>query len=135
MLVSSIGVQSENLIGLIDLIKDGLPISTFTRLKEKLGISEKTLMDTVTISKRTLARRKQEGRLSAAESEKIVRIGKLFDKATQVFAGSEATAAQWFKTPARGLGGKTPLELADTEIGSQEVYALLVRIEHGVFPG
>jgi len=89
----------------------------------------------VTISKRTLTRRKQEGRLSAAESEKIVRIGKLFDKAVQVFDNNEAFAAQWFKLPVRGLGGKTRLEMADTEVGSQEVYALLIRVEHGVFPG
>lgn len=134
-MVSSIGVKSDNLMGFIELIKDGLPVSTFNRLKEKLDVSEKALMDTVTISKRTLTRRKHEGRLSAAESEKIVRIGKLFDKATQVFGNDESIAAKWFKTSARGLGGKTPLEMVETEIGSQEVYALLIRIEHGVFPG
>lgn len=135
MLVSSIGIKSDNLMELIGLIKGGLPVSTFNRLKEKLDVSEKTLMDTVTISKRTLTRRKHEGRMSAAESEKIVRIGKLFDKAVQVFGNDEATAAEWFKRPARALGGRTPLEMMETEIGSQEVYALLVRIEHGVFPG
>jgi putative toxin-antitoxin system antitoxin component (TIGR02293 family) len=135
MLVTSIGVESDNLMGLIGLIKDGLPISTFFNLKDKLGITEKALMDTVAISKRTLTRRKQDGRLSAAESEKIIRIGKLFDKAAQVFDNGEGAAAKWFKTPARGLGGKTPIAMADTEIGAQEVHALLVRIEHGVFPG
>ncbi|MBW1797126.1 MAG: DUF2384 domain-containing protein, partial [Deltaproteobacteria bacterium] len=35
--------------------------------------------------------------------------------------------------PARALGGKTPLEYADTEPGAQEVDELLGRIEHGVF--
>ncbi len=135
MLVSSIGLKSDNLMGLIGLIKNGLPVSTFNQLKEKLDVSEKTLMDTVTISKRTLTRRKHEGRLSVAESEKIVRIGRVFDKAVQVFGNDENIAARWFKKPARALGGKAPLELMDTEVGSQEVYALLVRIEHGVFPG
>ena len=135
MLVSSIGVKSNNLMGFIGLIKDGLPFSTFDRLKEKLEISERSLMDTVAMSKRTLTRRKNDGRLSAAESEKIVRIGKIFDKATQVFGHDESLAARWFKTPARGLGAKTPLEMVDTEIGAQEVHTLLIRIEHGVFPG
>lgn len=92
-------------------------------------------MDAISLSKRTLSRRKNEGRLSAAESERIVRIGKIFDKATQVFDQNEALAARWFKTPARGLAGKTPLEMVDTEIGAQEVYALLIHVEHGVFPG
>jgi len=40
---------------------------------------------------------------------------------------------QWLKMPAKALGGKTPLEYADTEPGTQEVEDLLVRIEYGVF--
>lgn len=135
MLVSSIGVKADDLMGFIGLIKDGLPIDALYHLKVKLDIPESRLMNTVAMSKRTLTRRKQEGRLSTVESEKIVRIGKLFDKAVQVFGGSDAAAAKWFKASARGLGGKTPLSMVETEIGAQEVLALLTRIEHGVFPG
>lgn len=135
MEVSSIAIKSKDLFGLIDQIKDGLPISSFDRLREKFMLSERALSDTIDISKRTLTRRKMTGRLSASESERLVRLGKLFDKATQVFGNKETNAAEWFKTPARGLGGKTPLTMADTELGAQEVYALLIRIEHGVFPG
>jgi len=135
MIVSSINVKADDVMGLIGLIKEGLPISSLYQLKEKLDIPERSLMDTVAMSKRTLTRRKQVGRLSAAESEKIFRIGKLFDKAAQVFGDDDALAAKWFKTPARGLGGKTPLSMVETEIGAQEVFALLTRIEHGVFPG
>jgi len=32
MLVTSIGIKSDNLMGFIGLIKDGLPVSTFDRL-------------------------------------------------------------------------------------------------------
>jgi putative toxin-antitoxin system antitoxin component (TIGR02293 family) len=135
MQISSINVSSDDLMGFISQIKTGLPISTFERLKDKLGVSERLLMAAVDISKRTLRRRKNDGRLSSAESEKVVRIGKIFDKAAQVFGNDESLAAKWFREPARGLAGKTPLEMVETEIGAQEVYALLVRIEHGVFPG
>lgn len=135
MEVASIAIKSNDLFGLIDQIKGGLPISAFNRLRDKIKLSEKALSDTIDISKRTLTRRKEAGRLSASESERLVRLGKLFDKATQVFGGNETHAAKWFKDPARGLGDKTPLAMADTELGAQEVYALLVRIEHGVFPG
>jgi putative toxin-antitoxin system antitoxin component (TIGR02293 family) len=135
MKVSSIAVKSKDLFGLIDQIKEGLPISSFDRLREKFMLSERALSDTIDISKRTLARRKTSGRLSASESERLVRLGKLFDKATQVFGNDEANAAKWFKAAARGLGGNTPLAMADTELGAQEVHALLTRIEHGVFPG
>jgi uncharacterized protein (DUF2384 family) len=47
----------------------------------------------------------------------------------------EETVENWFKTPARGLAGMPPLKYADTELGAQEVERLLIRIEHGVFPG
>jgi len=50
-----------------------------------------------------------------------------------MFGDDEKAAAQWLKEPVRALGGETPLEMAETEIGAQEVNALLVRIEHGVF--
>ena len=133
MEVASIDIKSKDLIGLIDQVKEGLPIRAFNRLREKFMLSERVLSKTMDISKRTLTRRKRTGRLSASESERLVRLGKLFDKATLVFGNDETHAAKWFKTPARGLGGKSPLDMAETELGAQEVYALLVRIEHGVF--
>ena len=135
MQVQSIGLKSENLFGIIEKIRDGLPMATFDNFRKKIGLSEKSLSSTISISKRTLTRRKQKGRLSSSESERLVRIAKLFDKATEVFGRDEAVSAQWFKTPAKGLGGRTPLAMAETELGAQEVYAILIRIEHGVFPG
>ena len=135
MQVHSIGLKSDNLLGIIETIKNGLPISAFDHFREKIELSEKALSKTMDISKRTLTRRKHEGRLSPLESEKLVRLASLFDKAAEVFGDDENLAAQWFKTPARGLAGKTPMEMAETEIGAREVHALLVRIGHGIFPG
>ena len=83
---------------------------------------------------RTLTRRKQQGRLNVIESEKVLRIARLYDKALQVFEDEEA-AEKWLKEPARGLGGVIPLVYAKTELGAQEIEKLLIRIEHGVFPG
>ena len=39
----------------------------------------------------------------------------------------------WLKTPKRALANKTPLALAKTKQGSEQVLNLLGRIEHGVF--
>ncbi|MBW2100841.1 MAG: DUF2384 domain-containing protein [Deltaproteobacteria bacterium] len=47
----------------------------------------------------------------------------------------EDIAAKWFKEPARRLGGQTPLAFAETKLGAQQIRTLLIRIEHGVFPG
>ena len=40
---------------------------------------------------------------------------------------------RWLNSPQVGLGGATPLEYAETEVGAREVEDLLGRIEHGVY--
>ena len=129
---ASIGIRSKNMQNIIKQIKKGLPVSSFEKLRKNLNISEKTLSSTVKIAKRTLTRRKQEGRFKVDESERVFRIAKLYDKAIDVFEDRNL-ARKWFKEPARALNGNTPLEYADTELGAQEVEDLLGRIEYGVF--
>jgi len=58
----------------------------------------------------------------------------VYEMATDLFGNNEK-AKRWLKKPARGLGGRTPLEYADTYIGANEVIKLLGRIDHGIFPG
>jgi putative toxin-antitoxin system antitoxin component (TIGR02293 family) len=129
---TSIGVRSRNLNDLIGKLKHGLPVGAFDRLRERLDVPEKMLASTVNIAYRTLSRRKKEGQFKTDESERVLRIARLYEKALDVLEDDEITR-QWFKIPAKALGGKTPLEYADTEPGAQEVEDLLSRIEHGVF--
>jgi len=132
--VQSIGIKSKNINDMIQKVKKGLPVKSFEKLGKKLGVSDNLLSQIVNIPKRTLTRRKQQGRLNAEESEKVLRIARLYDKALDVFE-DEKSAEKWLKEPARGLGGVMPLEYAKTELGAREVERLLARIEHGVFPG
>jgi putative toxin-antitoxin system antitoxin component (TIGR02293 family) len=129
---TSIGVRPRDLNDLIGKLKQGLPVGAFYRLRERLDVPEKMLASTVNIAYRTLSRRKKEGRFKTDESERVLRIAKLYEKALDVLEDAELTR-QWFKMPAKALGGKTPLEYADTEPGAQEVEDLLVRVEYGVF--
>ena len=117
---------------LIKTIKKGLPVSSFEKIQEKLDVSADTLASTVNIASRTLARRKKEGRFQPDESERVLRIASLLDRALQVLHHQNRVQL-WFKSPQKGLGGKTPLEYADTEPGAREVEDLLGRLEHGVF--
>ena len=129
---TSIGVRPTDLNDLIGILKQGLPIGVFDNLRERLDVPEKMLASTVNIAYRTLSRRKKEGRLKTDESERVLRIAKLYEKALDVLEDAEL-ARQWFKMPAKALGGKTPLQFADTEPGATEVENLLGRIEYGVF--
>ena len=134
MQIQSIGIKSKNIDDLMIAVEKGLPVSSFEKLRKKLGVSDNFLSQIISIPKRTLTRRKQKGRFNAAESEKVLRIARLYDRALEVFEDQQA-AKNWLKEPARGLGEATPLVYAKTELGAQEVEKLLTRIEHGVFPG
>jgi putative toxin-antitoxin system antitoxin component (TIGR02293 family) len=129
---TSIGIRPRDLNDLIGKLKQGLPVGAFDRLRERLDVPEKMLASTVNIAYRTLSRRKKEGRFKTDESERVLRIARLYEKALDVLEDDELTR-HWFKMPVKALGGKTPLEYADTEPGAQEVEDLLVRIEYGVF--
>lgn len=122
----------KDTVAAIAALKAGLPFSTFVCLQKEMDIPAKELAKTVNIVGRTLARRQKEKRLKTDESERVLRIAKLFARAVEVLGGNDA-ARYWFKAPQRAFAGKTPLEYADTEPGAAEVADLLGRLEYGVF--
>ena len=129
---TSAGWRFQNRSEMIAAIKEGLPVATFDALKNAMGISEQALASVTKIAGHTLTRRKQEGRLHIDESERLLRIGLLYDRAVEVLGGQKV-ARQWFVTPLTALGNISPLDYADTEPGAREVEDLLGRIEYGVF--
>ena len=85
---TSIGVRSRDLNDLIGKLKHGLPVGACDRLRERLDVPEKMLASTVNIAYRTLSRRKKEGRFKTDESERVLRIAKLYEKALDVLKSS-----------------------------------------------
>jgi putative toxin-antitoxin system antitoxin component (TIGR02293 family) len=134
MQIDAIAIQAENTDQLISQLKQGLSTDAFDMLKERLNITDNALSRIVQIPQRTLNRRREKGRLRTDESERVLRLAQVYDMAFRVF-GNREKAESWLKKPARGLGGKIPLEYADTDLGAHEVINLLGRIDHGVFPG
>jgi len=128
----SLGLQIDHTDEIIQYLKKGLPFLSFEHLGREIDISDTYLANLTNITSRTLARRKQEGRLRLDESERLFRLSSLYERASEVL-GSTVSARNWLKTAKKALGGKTPLEYADTEIGAREVEELLGRLEHGVF--
>ena len=84
------------------------------------------------MSDRTLTRRRSEGQLSPAESDRFYRLVDLYARAADVLESVEA-ADEWMTSPAVALNDRTPLEYARNEAGAKRVGALLTRIEYGVF--
>lgn len=123
---------STDVSTLIQRIKEGLSFKAFARLQQVLALTELQLASVLRIPASTLARRKKEGRLASDESERLLRVGRLFDLAVGTF-GDSAAAQHWLNAPRSVLDGETPLERAETEPGARQVEALLGRLEFGVY--
>jgi putative toxin-antitoxin system antitoxin component (TIGR02293 family) len=115
---------------MVAMIRRGVVAGMYLRLKECLEISDQRLSSVVRISQRTIKRRLGEGRFHSDESERLVRVARLTERAQEVFEDLEG-AREWLKSPQSALGGEIPLEYADTEPGAQIVEDILGRIEHG----
>lgn len=117
---------------LIEKIKEGLPIYELDALQASLDLPMDRLSPMLGISKATLHRRKEAGRLDQGESDRLIRFARLVGKAVEVLETVE-NARLWLSSPQVSLGGAVPLEFAETEVGAREVEDLLNRIEYGVY--
>lgn len=117
---------------LIHRIQKGLPFSELVALQKRIDLPFEQLAAKLSISRSTLQRRKNAGRLSSDESDRVLRFARLLEHATDVF-GDVDKARAWLKHPQYGLGGAVPLDYAETEIGAREVDNLLGRIDYGVY--
>jgi putative toxin-antitoxin system antitoxin component (TIGR02293 family) len=117
---------------LIRKIQKGLRFSELETLQNSIDLPFEQLAVKLAISRSTLQRRKVAGRLSPDESDKVMRLSRLLEHATNVFGNIERARA-WLKFPQRGLGGAIPLDYAETEVGAREVDNLLGRIEYSVY--
>lgn len=99
---------------------------------ELVGLSAEIVSASLSIPRRTLARRKEQARLSADESDRVVRLARLVAAALDIF-GDQRKASAWLKKPNRALGNTTPLSQMDTDVGVRQVERVLMRIEHGIF--
>ncbi len=127
-----LGLPSPNPRELIAAVKAGLRTTAFEELAEALDVTEAHLASLTGISASTLLRRKKSGNLSAEEGERLLRVARLLAAAAVVF-GDVSDAADWMRSSNPSLGGVTPLDYADTEIGAREVENLLGRIAYGVY--
>jgi putative toxin-antitoxin system antitoxin component (TIGR02293 family) len=129
----SLGIRHTSTPQLIEQLEAGLPFDSLRQFQSNSGIDLAQLLAVLGIPERTLARRRIAGRLAPDESERLLRIGTVFEKAVDLFAGDIASAVQWLTSPKKALGGETPLKYSRTEPGAREVENLLGRIEYGVF--
>ena len=114
-------------------IQAGLPFASAVAFKEALRLTNTELAAVLGISPRTVARLEPaKSLLDSVSGDRLVRAARLYSIAAEVLEDAEA-AARWLKSPQRALGGAIPLQLAETDVGTRSVEALLGRMEHGVY--
>ena len=117
---------------IIRRVEEGFSFQALERFQQNTRISTDDLAEVVAIKPRTLHRRRKEGRLEPDESDRLLRVARVFAKALDLFEGDAEAAKRWFFTPARALGGERPIAFARTDLGTQEVEAFIDRLEQGV---
>lgn len=135
-----LGKKIQNPIDFDSLIRKGMPPAALYHVKKTFGLSDEALARIIGVSLRTVARRrvvsqkqhKPAARLSPVESDRLYRFARILALAEDVFESRE-DAIEWLNSEQYGLGGAVPINMLQTDAGSREVEALLIRIEYGVF--
>ncbi len=109
-------------------VRTGLTALALERLHDVLDLPAQDLAAVLGIPPRTLTRRRQAGRLTPEESDRLLRIARLTELALAVFEDADA-ARTWLTEPKRLLGDETPLAHADTAPGVREVEDMLYAVE------
>lgn len=114
------------------IIRKGIPYAKVHLVKTALNLTDTEFADYLGISLRTLQRKRDsQEKLSIPEGDRLFRIARIFALAVSVLE-SEEMARNWLHRAQRGLGGRVPIQVIQTEAGAQEVEDLLEKIEYGV---
>ena len=115
-----------------EVVAEGLPKTSvralLTHLSEHYIVEVQPLRDFIA-PPATLKRRR--ARLSPAESQRLERLARIVAMTEHVWR-EPAAAAQFLTRRHRVLGGRTPLQMATTDLGVRQVEELLAAIEFGL---
>ena len=127
------GLRLLDARGVVKLVEAGLPYQALERFQQNADLPLRELAEAISVPLRTLDRRRSAGRLEPDESDRAVRLSRIFAAALGLFEGDDDAARAWLKKRQPMLGNERPIDLVKTEVGAREVERLVGRLEHGVF--
>ncbi|HEV7920531.1 MAG TPA: antitoxin Xre-like helix-turn-helix domain-containing protein [Thermoanaerobaculia bacterium] len=127
-----ISVTKGNWLQQLNAAKKGLPFSRLERLRDMLGLTLAETGAIIGMSPRTVARRKEEGRLDLDESTRLMRVAQLIKQAMELLQNHEPSVRGWMTHGNPALGGARPIDLMRTEIGARAVETLIFQILDGI---
>lgn len=114
----------------LGLIERGVTEKTYQLVAHRLGLPKDAIGPETTIRNRL----RTHARLNADESERLVRIARVYAGALSLF-GTAAKALAWMNRPARFVPDKppiTPMALATRDAGVRLLEEKLLRTAHGM---
>jgi len=124
-------VKAGNALDATQAVRAGLPVSSLRALR-RAGFTIDEIARVVGASSRTVMRhlRQRARRLDVATSDRVVRLARMSLLASR-YLGDSARGLTWLRAPNRYLGDATPIEMMETEDGTQAVLQSLVSIAYG----
>ncbi|MDI9222777.1 DUF2384 domain-containing protein [Pantoea sp. EA-12] len=126
------GLNNSDGVALLGQINEGLDGKVAGLIVDWAQITQNDLRKMSGIPSTTFSR-SLKARFSADQSERLVRIIRVIDRAVELFEGNKEEAQKWLNEPNRALSWKVPAELMASETGAYEVMKLITRLEHGVY--
>lgn len=128
----AVGLDAQDGIVLMGKISHGLEGAVALRISEWANITSAELRKMSGIPNTTF-NRSVKTRFTADQSERLVRIIRVIERAVDLFEGDKEAAQKWMNEPNRALNWKAPADVVSSETGALEVMRLITRVEHGVY--
>jgi putative toxin-antitoxin system antitoxin component (TIGR02293 family) len=115
----------------IHIIRSALSPAVVNQAVDFLDVPQSQLLGYLKIPVSSFHRKLSEERsLSPEETERVLRLAEVTRLATEAF-GDPASASLWLQARSVALTGQSPLEMLDTDIGTQQVRRVLSTINYG----
>ena len=122
----------SNKMLIIKLIREGVPYSLFSLIKDITPFTERDWAEFLNISTKTLERYKKDSQsFKPIHSEKIIEMAEVTNVGKEVFGDIEKFKL-WLDTPNFALGNMKPFELLKDSYGKELVIGELTRINYGI---
>ena len=116
---------------LADRLEKGLPVSALERLAKVVAPGDAAFKYRI-VPRATLARRKNAGRLSPAESEKVARVARVWAFAKEVWK-TDDSVRRFMAAENMYLRDRTPLDVVlGSEVGAKEVEHVIGAIKYSI---
>lgn len=125
-------ISLDNPISYMQVAEEGLTKNNFNRLKKFTGLDTETLADILSVTSRTLQRKKLNDRFKQGISEKMLEIADLYVLGIKIF-GEKVKFQAWLNSHILALGNNKPVDYIYSSYGRSYIKQLLGRIDYGVY--